>query len=344
MNTKRKYAAIVGILAMIGAALWMRELASWRPVTLGKLSYPIEKLKIARDGRFLLLEDHSGDSVILNLETHSLDSTANSIRNFDKKHDLETFPRVRLDTRFGKPKLVFLPTSHRIVVLEVHQDYALRSLTDTTEYPALHFAWSKSAGEVYCVFGSDFSVWDWKTGRLKKPPQSFDSKDSNLGASSPSVFSPDARWLLVDAGPLERWSVRTGQRKAWVTLVGSDQWLPRYGFSPDSQFVWLVRSDNVRGVIIDFEVVRVSDSKLMWQTPCSGPAKWLTDGRIGIVNESRFDWRDAKGNLLGSLPGPFQKTTLKGPLGHVTDWVLSPDGNWIYSAEQSGIVRRWRAR
>lgn len=112
-----------------------------------------------------------------------------------------------------------------------------------------------------------------------------------------------------------------------------------FGFSPDARFIWFTGN---LGSSPNLIAIRSANRQIAFGADSTGPVKWLPDNRIGIVTESGFEFRDENGALLQRLPGPFDSTNT--PKEVVTDWALSPDGNWIYSAEQSGIIRRWRAR
>jgi hypothetical protein len=78
----------------------------------------------------------------------------------------------------------------------------------------------------------------------------------------------------------------------------------------------------------------------------AGPVKWVSNTRAGIVKKNGFTWHDgvdaAGRNLIRDLPGPFQPAN-NTPQA-VTDWALSPDEDWIYSAHSDGTIRKWRAR
>lgn len=171
----------------------------------------------------------------------------------------------------------------------------------------------------------------------------------SLEAEADAIFSPDGEWLLASEkeqgshyGQLRRFEVQTGKATSSLNQFTSSR---SFGFSPDGRFLWFVEEDGY-GIKFKFHVATNPNSILgatdKWSQSCSGPPKWLPDGRIGLVKPDGFEWRDASGRLLGRLPGPFQ--SLRVTPSYVQSWALSPDGNYIYSAEQSGTIRRWRAR
>jgi len=198
-----------------------------------------------------------------------------------------------------------------------------------------HASWSKARREVYGELSGEIWIWDWDNGKLKRRVRyaKFSSKDA--------IFSPDGKWLLaVEQMPkgndfLRRYDV---QRENMGVFVDQAPAFDALGFSPDGRFLWFVRQNSM-GKPVSFHIAPNTGFKINWSLvrshKCFGASKWLPDGLIGIVQEKGFSWRDASGREIGHLPGPF---------GTISDWTLSPDGNWIVSVERSGIIRRWRAR
>ncbi len=324
---------------MVGMGLWMRELASWRPVVVGKVAFPPAQLIFSRDGRFLLAQsapDFGVRGTIFDFQDGSLNSDPYAVHAFDKNHGLETFPRIWFDN--DKKRFLFSPAPGKIVALAmgIRNESELMSF----EEGLVKTGWSQKQREVYGEAGGNLYIWDWNTGKLKRRVR-YSQK-----SISQAVFSPDGSLLLAlelkakASSILRLYNAATGRLIA--TPIETQLNLVRdFGFSPDGQFIWNTR---VAGGSPNFEATRLIGREIVFSTDSTGPVKWLPDGRIGIVKENGFEWRDSKGNLLTRLPGPFQSQTLKGLLTYVKDWVLSPDGKWIYSCEQSGTIRRWRAR
>lgn len=157
--TKRNRALIIGVAAMVGMFFWMRDLASWRPVIVGKVSFAPAQLHPSRDGKRWLARNEDGKNAgILNLDTGSLDFNPKRNRNFFEENGLETFPRVspanvqaEKRTIFGSPLLKDV----RWTTPSIENAFRL----SRNGHEGFQTAVSKPRGEIYCeLFGI---IWIW---------------------------------------------------------------------------------------------------------------------------------------------------------------------------------------
>ncbi len=197
------------------------------------------------------------------------------------------------------------------------------------------------------------TILDLKTGELdsfSKSSRNFNNRFDASRSLSARQVSPDGKWRLIfeddglaDAGNnLLLIEARTGKKRAYI---GRRSEIISCGFSSDGQLIYAVTDSQTGGFgggVQTLDVYRIRDAQKIWSTSYVGPVKWLPDGRIGIVERDGFSWRDEMGKEVQHLPGPLQNS-LAWSRG-ITDWALSPDGNWIYSSELSGAIYRWRAR
>ncbi len=342
---KRKWVFALGVAVCIGMVFWLRELASWRPVTIAKLPFAATQLLLSRDGKQLWVEkSHTRRGVVIEMATGTVAPTAQGFFGFKALHDLETFPRVTEDQ--GEWQLSFSPLKTRTIVLAHWKKnvefYAAHLYAQNKNFEdRIDTGLSKQRKEIYAELEGVVWIWDWN-GNLKKKVR----YGPNLPRSA--VFSADGKWLLASEESsskrlfLRRYDLQNGKP---MEILNRGSMTSRFGFSPDGRWIWFIR-DNASGNPLSFHAAPVSNSRTflgsIWSQDCSGPAKWLSDGRIGIVRESGFEWRLASGRLFRRLPGPIQDNINPNKL--LVDWTLSPDGKWIYSCERSGVIRRWRAR
>jgi len=334
---KRKWLFAISIAAMIGMALWLRELASQPPVVVAKGFEPW-RLRFSGDGRLLLAEDYFQEKGLLfNVQKSMVDANFNPryIRDFDENYGPKTWPHVgEIDGRS-----YFSAARGQKIALQ-DSGNRLRLYSQGTSWKNIRAGWSKSRGEVYRALRGEIWIWNWN-GKLKRRVGYVDAS-----IYRDSVFSPDGKRLLayemlpMGQAFLQLYDVQTGKMTA---RIGESVGFRGFGFSPDGQRIWFV-SDRMSGSKEPFglQVVRTHDAKILWHSACFGPVKWLPDGRIGLVEGDGFSWRDAAGRQTQHLPGPVLTPGIVPE--DLTDWVLSPDGRWIYSCERSGVVRRWRAR
>ncbi len=344
MKKSRKLAAGIGIVALVGAALWMRELASWRPVTLVKFELNLVYMVMSRDGQTLLVGGMSTrpkpfEEVLMEVGAAggaiNLHATPAQRSHFWK----QGAPRPWIALNQSRTQFIFSPAPGKKVLLagKIHPHYFD---LDASNSGASHFAWSKARGEIYRESYGEISTWDCKSGRLKKRYFAFKPKPN-----SPRIvvsFSPDGQSLLTSTGSLLRYDVPTGKLIRLIHRSSQGAGGSRivdFGWSPDGKSFWFVRR-SVAEDYLDFNVLRATDSALLWSAPCAGPSKWLPDGRIGLMEQGGFSWRDASGREIGHLPGPLAGSRL----ADEPQWEATPDGNWIYSCEEGGIIRRWRAK
>jgi len=320
---KRKVVALMGGAFIVGVALWMRELASWRPVLVGKAGFGLFSIEMARDGKTLHV-DGDEQKATLDLETGQSNTQAKDIQNSGKDCGPQDSPCVSI--KRAKNQLVFRPTPSRTVVLPIEIDLFYANRED------FYFAWSKDRQEVYCEMGAQIWVWDWNNGKLKRKTRCFYSGMAPVYA----CFSPDARSVLIasENTALDRYETKTGRKIISIVPDAIYPNFPLIGFSPDGRLIWFVRQNDL-GVMRGLEVRRASDNKVLWTAPCGGIVKWLPDGRIGLAQKNGFEWRTPSGRLINRLSGPFE---------NVTDWTTSPDGDWLYVANDDGAVYRYRAR
>lgn len=337
---KFKVPLAIGIVAALGAALWMRQIASWRPHVVARLSVKQGYMVLSRDGRRMLVRGFgksimSGSrAVVLDLASESIDFNPQPIRRFWKANAIER----HLSLNKSHTQLVFTPERGQPVLLA--GQIAPQSFDfDASGAGASQFKWFKARSEIYREGYNDLRIWDTRTGKLKTQIHDW------RGVLSPDGLS-SLRFTLSPGGvnALIRYHVPSGKFAALIarrkTAFG-DYGSGECGWSPDGKFIWFVRQD-LRGDYLDFNVVRVADSKPMWSAPCAGPSKWLPDGRIGIMQQGGFSWRDASGREIGRASGPLPGT--KAILFGAAEWEASPDGRWIYDMDNSGTIRRWRAK
>lgn len=342
---KRKFALGIGIVALVGIALWMRALASWRPQIVARLDLTPIEMRLSKDGRFLAVTGfikpiaktraYRVKSAVLDLQNFTVRSDARALDEFDTQYAAQNFPRVTLN---AQNRLEFCPAPGQKVLL-ADKNAAGGFNFALSRNVASHLAWSKARREVYRESKGVIFIWDWNTGNLKKRLRYL-----KPGSLHTIAFSPDGLSLLAfdqsqqGVNSLRLYDVPTGQETRVIHRGGRRVTGTRaeaFGWSPDGKAIWFVRQDQMVQ-FLDFNVVRAADFKPMWSAPCAGISKWLPDGHIGIVQHDGFSFRDALGRETGHTFGP---------LGNAMDWEAAPDGNFIYSAEKPGLlIRRWRAK
>lgn len=327
---KRILLLALSFAAMAGVAFWMRELASWRPKVVGRVNINAQRLYISRDGGSLIVRGNHKEQIVA-LKSGATRSKWHFVDDFELQHGLETYPRVWVDE--NQARLYFSPLRGKKIPLE-----GVQGSNQSNLFPAnqgVNASWSKLNREVYGEAEGAIFIWDWNSGKLKKRARYGKFRQRAVR------FSPDGKWLLAyergagKAHCLWRYDVRTGTK---ATLIKKGRDFFDFGFSPDGTKIYFVQSD---GNLV-FQVVRSSDFKPMWGANWAGSAKWLPDGRIGIIQTDGFEWRDASGRVTLRLLGPFNQ--LKHIKERPADWVPSPDGKWIYSVNLDGAIWRWRAR
>lgn len=203
--TKPKWAFAISVVAMVGAALWMRELASWRPVTLGKMSYSATQLQFSRDGKRLWIEkSHTEEGMVIDVETGILNSDLQLLEEFEESSGPKIYPRVWFD---DEDRLCFSPTPNQNVWLE--DKIGHKSLRYAFEnYMSFYAVWSQERNEVYAEANGKIYVWDWNSGKLKLRVQYKFNNDRDV------VFSKNKKWFLTYINKREglcRYEVRGGK-------------------------------------------------------------------------------------------------------------------------------------
>ena len=277
-----------------------------------------------------------------------LKSQLKPISAFDRQNGLISFPRVWINE--AGIRLNFSAARNRKVFLSGTKfEQEGGSFYFRYNMGIFPVAWSKARREVYSELDGEIWIWNWNDGHLKKRIRYMKRGPVN----TPVIFSSDGKWLLTApqkprgaAYELNRYDVQTGKKVSFIAHLGDVNAFgfspdSHFGFSPDGQKIWYLSNGTLH-------VVGTLDPQKSWSCPCSGRAKWLPNGHIGIVQTNGFQWRLASGRLIRRLPGPFTNPVpTNNPQNYaqdVRDWALSPDGKWIYSAEQSGTIRKWRAR
>lgn len=341
MKINRKVWAAVGVLGVVSLLLEMRSAASWRPSVvyrLATLPKPVRflpgEIRFSRDGRWLLLQNGMvNEGVILDVEKGSIDANRARFLAFNRDHGLRDFPRFWFDERTWQ--LQFSRVAGRSVELKGVRTPTLffRTPESSGGYGP---AWSQPWGEVYCALDGVLWIWDWASGRLKKQVRYSKWMGGRTG------FSPDGKWFVAEEygkrnRVLCRYEVQDVRNRRVVSRSAA---VGAFGFSPDSRLLWFTDAMTRHGT--NFFVQQAGNGAPAWSGEASGPVKWWPD-RVGIVGAGSFEWRrPASGQLLRRLPGPFDNY---GPgASHIQDWAPSPDGKWIYSCDQTAVIRRWRAR
>jgi len=117
-----------------------------------------------------------------------------------------------------------------------------------------------------------------------------------------------------------------------LLLIEKDEWenMPIAAYSPDSQKVAVFSSINY-----GIELFDVVTGKVIKQL---GESNYLSlafspDGQILIAGtETILElWNVATGNQLGEIPIPAK----------LDDWAISPDGKYIGTISQDGIINLW---
>ena len=343
MRKKRKWSVGIGVLAMVGLAFWMRIHVSWLPKKVATVNFVPTRIFFSRDGKRLIVADDQFVPIspqIFNWKNGAIDRSAEAQRKFEGDYDgLKIYPGVWANS----DGLVFSSAAGQNTHLgdTASAYYIFGRRTREKPWP---FGWSQSRREIYGAGSGEIWIWDWESGELKRR-----MRYQKYGRGK-SAFSPDGKWLLASEewqggnSFLRRYDVQSGKMVGTIHQSSAVYGIGySFGYSPDGRLFWFVHNDV--GIVrkeVSFNVCRASDWKYLWSAPCFAPTKWLPDDRIGIVQKDGFTWRDITGHELQHLLGPFQPVEYPGI--EVKDWALSPDGNWIYSCERSGIIRRWRAR
>ncbi len=321
--TKRKWVLGLSLAAMVGAALWMRELASWIPRLVGNKIFNVREMRVSRDGRWLWTLDGE-----LMEETFALDppsprpaalpnggaSLPSEGQAFHAAHGIDTFPNYWYDPE--KQTTYFLRR-------EGEKPVALRGVI--VAYGGA-LGWSLARKEIYSVDAYVLSIWQMETGRFKRR---IDYAHSH---AQQQIFSPDGKWLLW----IESDGVTDDLYRADVQSARSAPALGKFSdralqFSPDGKYFLVAGSG-------DGESVTVFDAKTwkqLWSAKPALSARFSLDGRVGIVKNDGFEWREPQtGMLLKTLLNPAKGTG---------QWTTSPDRNWIYAENEKRQIVRWRA-
>lgn len=333
MRKNRKIGVVVGVLAFVGMTVWLRALASWRPVKVAaSLGFTPAQLQISRDGRSLLIKDDEAEKAgVWDFQTRSFNVNEPQIRAFYAENALPTFPVVSPVKVEGRTISIYDLGDLKATTNACHD--AFRLARDGHE--GYHTAVSRERGEVYCELFGSIWIWDARTSKLKKRVRFMTESPED------SVFSPDGKWLLAVQKRrdgtvfLRRYEVQSGKMVEIINQYVSG--FASLGFSPDGRWFWFAQKGG------DFNALRAKDSRQKWQwawgSDCEGPVKWVSKHRVGMVDKSRFLWRDAR-----NPNSPAGWDYLPGPGAGTTAWTLSFDENWIYAANQKQEIWRWRAR
>lgn len=323
---RQTLAALIGAMTIVGVALWMRDLASWRPVRVVPLVYSLDgELSVSRDGQFVWVGQAGGEGQAFWL--YSGDQNALILppegQDFAAYKGLESWPR--LVRRYDG----------------VH--FQLRRGAKEVHLPrASATAFSLSRGEIYA--GS--RIWNMSDGTLKKRVR-YDFG----GHAHHDVFSPDGCWLLsgqwgkVDPrsprfswqqprfpSRLRRYDVQTGRAMPSPNILFAKEGIGRIKFSPDGKFFLLGPGMNSPRAVV-FDAVTW---KKLWRLDGIENADWLPDNRVGVTQTNGLEWRDAATGVLVQ--------TRSGLIGKTLGWTTSFEGKWVYAINEKREIYRYRAR
>lgn len=326
---RRKWALGIGLAAMVGAAFWMRELASWRPKVFGQLRIFPAEFRVSRDGRFLWARDFlfAEETFIV----HSFASNGQSQhlsaerQAFHAQRGRDTFPRLWRDDYKQKTYFARRAGEKAVVLRDVFLDYGSST------------GWSLERREIFIEERGRILIWNMNDGQLKRRVR------YSKWISQDAIFSPGGKWLLAvqptgaessraGLARVRRYEVQSGKRMPSPDFVIVRRRTNSLQFSPDGKYLLVGGQHNEpRALVFD-----TSQWKQLWSDDAVVNAGWSPDNRVGLAKTDKFEWRDpASGKVLQSLPGPAKGTKI---------WTTSPKGDWIYAVNDQYQILRWRAR
>ena len=275
--TRRTRALAIGGVALVGAALWMRELASWRPQLVAKARFWPTFIRFESDGKRFLVADGFGHKQIFSTNG-ALDANATTVSGVDPFNPITTSPCILFNS--FPPRLYSSLWRGESIELQVPNGVALRDLASTRDFAS---GYSKTRREIYKEAQRVIFVWNARNGKLEKRVR-LGNTPSMIARS---IFSPDGKWLIAfeklpdGNGFLRRYDGQTGKM---VQLINQTTDVKSLGFSPDGRLFWFVQEVSMG----DLNVFRTNTWKWMWSDNCTGVVKWLPDGRVGIVQKDGF--------------------------------------------------------
>lgn len=344
---KRKLWFGIGVLAMFGMALWMREWASWRPVLVATSKLKGARgLDISGDGRFL---------VVANTELYDL-----------KNH--RWMPDVPpTETFYG-----FAPSQTYFSV----QDYlpVLRESSDS-DHPLKIVRRNRATGQA--VWSARTSRKDWQNYLLgvalsanqkqvlvgaERYSQAFDAQNGRLLWNHPALhvkkwgFDKDSFQFYGDF-PHGRFIRGHNQKESVIveTATGRVVWRrptqnqpPVDDVSLDETLGLVIEKGNRNPLIDRFDPLTarffdVKRDKLLWTLPIAGAEGQLLplfspDSRTVILMTQtgieRFEARTGKRLSWRGEPGREKAVAM----------ALSRDGNSIYTSDKAGRIWKWRLK
>ena len=187
------------------------------------------------------------------------------------------------------------------------------------------------------TYGRQWHVWSFPDGQLLTPLAPGVADRGAVGQANFGQFNPDGRLVIItdmSGAQLWDWSAQTrvGQR---MPHTERSDWAE---FSPDGRFVVTASRDGSTGV---------------WSVPSGLPIFRVPHGTIIGVEVKRqrlssdgkravlLDVNDRSVHVVDTATGqplvePLRSSTF-------TSAVFSPDEKEIWTSDQAGVVRRWRA-
>lgn len=309
----------LSIIAAFGTFLWMRSLASWRPVKVGEIPPGESVYFLSSDAKTAFLS-RGGQPSFFDVESgrHIQWPINNS------SDSLEFSPHA--------PNWVFTLKLDKQNSVEV-RDLATGHLKRTFRWPKSQFnsqSISDSDGNrVGIVEGDIFRQWNIATGQQLRQVQ-LDIYTLS-GNSAHYVISPDGK-RLVGYSDNRGIVCDTSSGKTIVSWKISSFGFPRF-FSDDARVVayTYISSTNVTPPIV---FVDTSTGRVKWTASGNSSLYYHTGEEILLLGQRGCDILDVNtGRSMRHLPGPC-----KG------DKVLRATPDYIYTLSAKSEILRWRAR
>ena len=321
MTSRIKHSLLlaVGVLTL-GIFLWMRSLASWRPVKVGTVAPNRSVSNLARDGKTALIWG-SVPPFILNIESGQKTSWPHVNTNF-------------LGFSPSSPRWAFFLNFTRQKELEVREIQTAR-LKRTFRWPKSRFntqlVFDGQPDNIGIVDGVTFQHWNIPSGQILHKLQ-LDVR--TLPGDSPSyALSKDGTELVGCSGDQGRvWNTTSGKLLRSWKLDSTNYGFPTF-FSDDARVVAYTYTSSTE-VQPPLVFVDTTTGKVRWKTKENPTPHYRTGDELVVP--------DATGCAILDINTGLPKRHLPGPL--TKDRLLLATPEYIYTLNDKREILRWRAR
>ncbi|KAF5372791.1 hypothetical protein D9757_011109 [Collybiopsis confluens] len=163
------------------------------------------------------------------------------------------------------------------------------------------------------------------------------------GQSWNGAFSPDSKWVAAGDDKARIWNVQTGELVH--TLEGSRSWIRSLAFSPDSQAL----AGGSGEASLRIFGVQNGEPLWQWQQDKEDNMNWVGRSEVtDVLYTSRGSvvfGTDGQVHLLDTETGKmglFERKESKVGWNSGGNFVVSPDGGYLFTADFDGSVRVWK--